>query len=100
MSIQPEALIDNLNSHIEAAEELKASNYELTSHFKDGHDKIEVDIDNIVAVEPGAEQGTFIVRLGHEIVENRGKIMIITGASLIALAGFIIQRKRANKNSE
>jgi hypothetical protein len=100
MSIPPEALIDNLNSHVEAANGLKASEYELTSHYKDGYDKIEVEIDNIIGVEPGPEQGTFIMRLGHEIVENRGKIMVITGASLIAIAGFIIQRKRSNKNSE
>jgi hypothetical protein len=99
MSIPPEALIDNFNKHVEVANELKAGDYELSSHFNEGYDKIEIDIENIVAIEPGAETGTFIMRLKREVADHRGPIMIITGASLLALGGLIIQRRKSHKDS-
>ncbi len=98
MSIPPEALISNFHSHVEAADELKGDDHELLSHFKDGDHKVVVVIEDIEEIEPGQDSGTFVMRLKHEIIENRGKIMIITGASLLALSGLIIQRKRSHKN--
>lgn len=99
MTIPPESIIGNYHSSVDAAERLKGADYELLSRIVEGEQKVEVAIENIDEIEPGEEPGTFIMRLKQEIIENRGKIMVITGASLLALTGLIVQRKRANKQS-
>jgi len=99
MSIPPEAIIGNYYNHVEAASELSAEDHELASSIRDEGRKVVFPLDDVEAIEPGSEPGTFVMHLRHEIVENKGKIMIVTGATILAISGLIIQRKRSHKES-
>ena len=99
MSIPSKAIIENYYNHVEAASELSAEDYELASSIRDGGRRVEFPLEDVEAIEPGTEPGTFVMHLRHEIVENNGKIMIVTGATILAVSGLIIQRKRSHKET-
>ena len=99
MSIPPEAIIGNYYNHVEAASELSAEGHELASSIRDEGRNIVFPLDDVETIEPGTEPGTFVMRLRHEIVENKVKIMIVSGATILAISGLIIQRKRSHKDS-
>jgi hypothetical protein len=96
--IAPEVIIGNFHNHVSAAKELSAEGYELASSIREEGRKVTFPIDEVETIEPGDEPGTFVMRLRNEIVENKGKIMIISGATLLAISGLIIQRKRSHKD--
>jgi hypothetical protein len=92
--IRPEALIDGFNAAVEASRKLTTPGYDLNSKIVLDGEKIDFPLHSIDSIEPGEESGTFVMKLNQEIIKNRGLIMIITGASLLAIGGLIVQKRR------
>ncbi len=94
--IGPEALINNFHTSVQTSEDLATPGFELHSEITLEGEKVDFPIHSIEDIEPGPEPGTFVMRLKHEIVKNRGLILVITGASLLALSGLIVQKQKSS----
>lgn len=95
----PEDLVHGFKKIVATNQELVPEDYELCATIKIDNEKIQLPVDDINDIEPDEKPGMFIVNLKHEIGANKGKIILITGATLIALGSLAIRRKHT-KNSE
>lgn len=105
----PEDLIRFANAQHSSAAQLLPEDHELYTKLPindpDLNDAPVVPIEEIENIEPEETPGHFRVNLKHDlrvklkdgVVANKGKIFVISGAGLLALATYTFARKKRDK---
>lgn len=96
MTLTPEAIVDHFKTTAEVASGLIVPGHELHSVINDGVQEIGFPLDILEDIHPGEEPGTFVMRFTTELIENRGKIVFVTGAAVLACTSLIAQRRRTH----
>lgn len=93
--VMADGIVTHLTDTIKVAEELNHTDYDIYTKLTDKEGVVlAFAAQNIESVERTDEPGNFIMRFKEELADNKGKVLLVTGATLLACAGLIYQRKK------